>query len=60
MDGVVVGCRDDTFVGEDETSNNGATVRGKGNMFGVEVVDPFCPGEVTRFEQDLVRVRARE
>lgn len=47
MDGVIIGCRDDTFVGEDETSDDSATVRREGNVFGVEIVDPFCSGEVT-------------
>jgi len=46
MDGVVVGCRDNTLVGENETGDDSATVCGEGDVFGVEVVDPFCSGKV--------------
>lgn len=47
MNGVVIRCRNDTFMGEDKASDDGATVCGKRNMFGVEVIDPLCPGKVT-------------
>jgi len=57
---VVIGCRDNAFVGEDETGDDGATVCREGNMFGVEVVDPFCSGKVARLEQNFVWVGARQ
>jgi hypothetical protein len=46
VDGVVVGCRDNTFVGEDETSDDSTTMCREGNMFGVEVVDPLRSGKM--------------
>ena len=46
MDGVVVGCRDDTFVREDETGDHRTAVCGEGNMFRVKVIDPFSASEV--------------
>jgi len=46
MDGVVIGCRDNPFVGEDETGDDSTTVCGEGDVFRVEVVDPFCSGKV--------------
>ena len=33
-------------MGEDETGDNSTTVCREGNMFRVEVIDPFCSGKV--------------
>lgn len=60
VDGVVVGSGDDAVVREEETRDDRRAVSGERNPLGMWVRGPLGAGQLTRFEEDLVRMRKGE